>query len=195
MIIRIPNPLDLFKAKHYDHPAEREKFLNSIPKIATPEQPATPVENPMANEFVSILETIGKDAEKVGEYLLADAVKYLPFAATLAGFIFPPAVAPLDAANAVADLLQNSVASAEILLAKASLTGDVGPQKLATVLQIVTGAVTTLLATPTITADLKAVGITVNTTYITGLVNAVVAFLNLQGVVTTTAPATLPSAA
>lgn len=195
MIIRIPNPLDLFKAKHYDHPAEREKFLNSIPQIATPEQPATPVEIPMANEFVSILEAIGKDAEKVGEYLLADAVKYLPFAATLAGFIFPPAVAPLDAANAVADLLQNSVASAEILLAKASLTGDVGPQKLATVLQIVTGAVTNLLATPTITADLKAVGITVNTTYITGLVKAVVAFLNVQGVVTTTAPATLPAAA
>lgn len=184
----------LFKRKPEPRVLPKIEAL-ATPKIVTPEVPATLEGIPMANEFISILEKIGTDAEKVGEYLLADAVKYLPFAATLAGFIFPPAVAPLDAANAVADLLQNSVASAEILLAKASLTGNVGPQKLATVLQIVTGAVTSLLNTPTITADLKEAGITVNTAYITSLVNAVVAFLNVQGVVTTTGPATLPAAA
>jgi hypothetical protein len=149
--------------------------------------PAQAVEIPMANEFISILDKIGQDAKKVGNVVLADAVKYLPFATTLAGFLFPAAVAPLEGATAVADLLQNSVAEAEQKLAAASLTGDVGPQKLATVLQIVTGAVTGLLSTGTIATDLKAAGITVNTAYITNLVNAVVSFLNVQGVVVTTA--------
>jgi hypothetical protein len=137
----------------------------------------------MASEFVSILDKIEQDALKVGEVVLADAVKYLPFATTLAGFIFPAAVVPLQGANAVVDLLQNAVADAEQKLAAAGLKGDVGPQKLANVLTIVTGAVTGLLAEPTISAALAKAGITVNTGYITNLVNAVVSFLNVQGVV------------
>jgi ABC-type transport system substrate-binding protein len=142
----------------------------------------------MANVFVSILHKIGHDAVAVSDYLLTDAVKYLPLAETLAGFIFPPAVAPLAEANAAADLLQKAVAAAEIQLASAGLKGDVGPQKLATVLSIVTGAVTTLLGTPAIANDLSKAGIKVNTPYITSLVNAVVSFLSVQGVVSTTAP-------
>lgn len=146
----------------------------------------------MANEVISILEKIAHDAVSISEYLLTDAVKYLPLAETLASFIFPPAVAPLAEANAAADLLQKAVAAAEIQLASAGVKGDVGPQKLATVLTIVTGAVTTLLSTSAITAGLARAGITVSTTYITSLVNAVVSFLNVQGVVSTTA--TTPAA-
>ena len=128
---------------------------------------AKAVESTMANEFISILDKIGEEAIKVGEIVLADAVKYLPLAATLASYLFPPAVAPLQEANAVADLLQNAVADAEQKLAAAGLKGDVGPQKLANVLSIVTGAVTTMLSNATVAAALLKAGITVNTTYIT----------------------------
>ena len=152
-------------------------------KIAVPKT----MEMIMANAAVSILKKIGHDAVTIGNYLLTDAVKYLPVAETLASLIFPPAVAPLAEANAAADLLQKSVAAAEIQLASAGLKGDVGQQKLAMVLTIVTGAVTTLLGRATITADLAKAGITVNTAYVTSLVNAVVSLLNVKGVVSTAA--------
>lgn len=135
----------------------------------------------MANEFVTVLEKIGSIFEKG----LAEAVKYLPLASTIAGFIFPPSVAPLAAANTVADLLQNAIAEAEQkLAAQGNQTGS-GATKLATVLTIVTSSVTGLLSDATVSAELKKAGITVNTAYITNLVNAVVSFLNVQGVVAT----------
>lgn len=144
---------------------------------------AKAVESTMANEFVTILQKIGSIFEKG----LSEAVKYLPLASTLAGFLFPPAVAPLAAATTVADLLQNAVAEVEQKLAAQGNQTGTGAQKLATVLTIVTSSVTGLLADPTVAAELKKAGITVNTAYITNLVNAVVSFLNVQGVVTTVA--------
>lgn len=146
---------------------------------------AKAVESTMANEFVTILQKIGSIFEKG----LSEAVKYLPLASTLAGFLFPPAVAPLAAATTVADLLQNAVAEVEQKLAAQGNQNGTGAQKLATVLTIVTSSVTGLLADPTVAAELKKAGITVNTAYITNLVNAVVSFLNVQGVVTTTVAA------
>lgn len=182
MIIQL-NPFKIFQRR-----AGAAKVAPVAAAVSTPVLPesstAKAEENvPMANEFISILDKIALDAEKVGEVLLTDAVKYLPFATTLAGFIFPAAVVPLQGATAVADLLQTAVAEAEQKLAAAGLKGDVGPQKLATVLSIVTSAVTSLLGESTISAALAKVGIVVNTTYITNLVNAVVSFLNVQGVV------------
>ena len=193
---------------HYDHNVQREKLIASIqaepkaspeakvvdlPKaIAINENPlkmvensqsgrqAQPKENRMANEFVTILEKIGKDFE-LG---LAEAVKYLPAASVLASCIFPAAVAPLATASTVANLLQTAVAEAEQKLAAAGVQTGTGPQKLATVLTIVTSAVTELLAQPAIAEPLQKSGITVNSAYITNLVNAVVSFLNVQGVVT-----------
>jgi hypothetical protein len=132
----------------------------------------------MANKFVSVLETIGKDFQKG----LTEVVKFLPAATTLAGFIFPASVAPLESATVVANLLQTAISEAEQKLAAVGTQDGTGPQKLATVITLVTGAVTSLLAEPTVSAALAHEGISVDTTYITNLVNAVVAFLNIQGV-------------
>jgi uncharacterized membrane protein len=132
----------------------------------------------MSNKFVTFLDKVEADV-KVG---LADVVKYLPAASAIAGFIFPPAVAPLAAATTVAGLLQTAIADAQQKLA--GVTGS-GATKLANVLTVVTSSVTALLAEPTIAAELAKAGITVNTAYITNLVNAVVAYLNVQGVVAT----------
>jgi uncharacterized membrane protein len=142
----------------------------------------------MPNNFISVLDKIKQDAIAAGEFVLNDAVKYLPLAESAASLLFPPAVAPLEGANAVADLLQKAVAAAEIQLASAGLKGDVGPQKLEMVLNIVSSAVTSLLGAPAVQQNLGKQGITVNTTYITSLVNAVVSFLNTQGVVSTATP-------
>ena len=134
----------------------------------------------MSNKFVSILKKIGEDF-KIG---LVDVVKYLPLASELASVIFPPAVAPIDAAEVVADLISKAVAAVEQSLTAQGASSN-GPTKLATVLTIVSGAVEALLAEPTIAAELKKAGITVDAAYITELINGVVAFLNLQGVTST----------
>lgn len=149
--------------------------------LVTEDVTAKAEETAMANGFVTVLEKIGSIFGKG----LEEAVKFLPLASTLAGFLFPPAVAPLTAATTVADLLQNAVAEAEQkLAAQGNQTGS-GPQKLATVMTIVTSSVTGLLSDPTVSSELKKAGIAVNTAYITNLVNAVVSFLNVQGVVNT----------
>lgn len=142
---------------------------------------AKAVESVMSNKFVTILEKIGSVFEKG----LEEAVKFLPLATTLAGFLFPPAVAVLGPATTVADLLQKAVAEAEQKLAAQNNQTGSGATKLATVLTIVTSSVTGLLGDATVSAELKKAGITVDTTYITNLVNAVVSFLNVQGVVAT----------
>ena len=131
----------------------------------------------MINKFISILEAIGKDFEKG----LVFAVKYLPPVARLAGLIFPAAIAPMTEAISVADLLQNAVASVEQKYAAAGVQNGTGAQKSAEVLTLASSAVTSLLSAPDVEKGLAAAGITVDATYISNLVNGVVAILNLQG--------------
>jgi len=135
----------------------------------------------MSNKFISVLEAIGKDFEEG----LTVAVKYLPFATTLAALIFPPAVAPLEAATSAAGLLQNAVALVEQKYAASGVQSGTGTQKAAEVLTLTNQAVTTLLATPSVQTELTAAGITVDDAYISNLVNAVVGILNVQGVAVT----------
>jgi len=130
------------------------------------------------NKFVSILEAIGKDFEKG----LTDVVKYLPLADTVAGFLFPAAVAPLAAATSTADLLQNAISTVEQKYAASGAQSGTGVQKSAEVLTLTNSAITTMLTDPTVQKGLSAAGITVDATYVQNMINAVVGFLNLQGV-------------
>jgi t-SNARE complex subunit (syntaxin) len=63
----------------------------------------------MANEFVSVMETIGKDVKA----LWADVVKYLPAAAKLAELIFPAQTAVIASAVNSVDLIQQAVVTVE----------------------------------------------------------------------------------
>jgi hypothetical protein len=117
--------------------------------------------------FISVLQSIGKDFAKG----LSFAVQYAVPVEKLAGLIFP-AAAPL--ANGVADataLIQNAVLLVEQKYAASGVQSGTGPQKLAEVLLLSSDAVTSLLA--------KA-GIASSNDYITKLVSAVVAILNVQ---------------
>jgi hypothetical protein len=121
----------------------------------------------MANEFVSVMETIGKDVKA----LWADVVKYLPAAAKLAELIFPAQTAVIASAVNSVDLIQQAVVTVEQkFAATGNLTGT-GVQKLAQVLSIVS---------PTVTELLSAEKIPVDQAYIADIVNAVVAILNVQ---------------
>jgi len=105
--------------------------------------------------FIGFLKSIGKDFEKG----LAWAVKYAVPVEKLVGLLFPAAApAALGVADATS-LIQTGVQS------------GTGAQKLAEVLLLTEGSVTALLAQAGITAD---------TSYVTNLVNAVVAILNVQ---------------
>jgi len=124
-------------------------------------------------KLVSVMEAIGKDAQKGLVYV----VKYLPQAAALAEILFPaeaPAIAAgeMTAVNVTA-LIQSAVAEVE---AKAKLipTGMTGLQKSADVLQIVT---------QTVIAELATLKITAGTAYVQSLVNVICAILNIPATV------------
>lgn len=121
----------------------------------------------MASKFVSVMETIGKDVKAVW----ADVVKYLPAAATLAELIFPAQTAVIGSAINSVDLIQQAVATVEQKFAAAGNPVGTGAQKLAQVLSIVSPTITQLLSTEKVPVD---------TAYITDIVNAVVAILNVQ---------------
>jgi len=117
--------------------------------------------------FLGALEAIGKDFAKGLKFALTHA---LPIE-SLVALLFPataPAVAAVQSATA---LIQNAVLVVEQKFAASGAASGTGPQKLAEVLTLAEGAVTSLLAHAGIPAD---------TTYITKLVNAVVAILNAQ---------------
>lgn len=130
----------------------------------------------MANNFVSVLEQIGKDFE-IG---LTAVIKFLPLGETIAGFVFPEAVIPMELAGVIANLLQMTILEVEQKYSAAGNQNETGEQKLATVLTIVTGAVTALLAQPNVAAALVDTGIVPDAAYVARLVNGVVSFLNLQ---------------
>ena len=121
----------------------------------------------MANEFVSVMETIGKDVKS----LWADVVKYLPAAAKLAELIFPAQTAVIASAVNSVDLIQQAVVTVEQKFAAAGNPTGTGTQKLAQVLSIVSPTVTQLLSSEKVPVD---------SAYITDIVNAVVAILNVQ---------------
>lgn len=116
--------------------------------------------------FISVLSAIGKAFEKG----LLWAVKYAVPVEKLVALLFP-AAAP--AAIGVADattLIQNAVLLVEQKYAASGVQTGSGAQKLAEVLTLTEAAVTNLL---------KQEGITADTSYVTNLVNAVVAILNV----------------
>ncbi len=121
----------------------------------------------MTNKFVTVMEAVGRDALKA----LAEIVKYLPAAAGLAAEIFPAESAAITGVVNSVDLIQNAVVTVEQKMAAAKAATGTGTQKLSDVLTIVT---------PTVTQLLTAEGIKVDTTYLQGLVNAVVAILNVR---------------
>jgi uncharacterized protein YybS (DUF2232 family) len=130
-------------------------------------------------KFLSIMEAIGKDALKG----LSEVEKYLPSAAALAAIIFPGQTATISAVVTSTDLVQKAVVAVEQKMAAAGKTTGTGSQKLSDVLTIVT---------PTVTQLFAQAGLTVDQTYLTKVVNAVVAVLNVQAstVAATPAPAT-----
>lgn len=156
------NPLHLFE--------KRPKTLPKISalSIAIPEQPAKAVEvTPVANKFISVLEAIGKDFLKGLQW----AVTYAVPVEKLVALLFP-AAAPVAAGVADATtLIQNAVLLVEQKYAASGVQTGTGSQKLAEVLTLTSQAVTSLLAQTGVSAD---------TAYITSLINAVVAILNVQ---------------
>ncbi len=157
---------------------------NSVPASTPAPIPAETFAQKVAaveHKVVSIMEAIGNDFQKGLTY----TVKYLPLAATLAGFIFPAAVAPLATAETTADLLQKTITGVEQKYAASGIATGTGEQKSAEVLTLVSGAVTTLLADPAIKKGLAAANLTVDAAYLQRLITAVVSYLNVQGIVTT----------
>ncbi len=117
--------------------------------------------------FVSVLEAVGKDFAKGLKW----AVQYAVPVEKLAGLLFPAAAPVMTAVADATSLIQAAVLQVEQKFAAAGVQTGTGAQKLAEVLTLAEGAVTTLL---------KEAGINADTSYITQLVNAVVAILNVQ---------------
>jgi hypothetical protein len=117
--------------------------------------------------FVSVMETIGKGFAKGLKW----AVEYAVPVEKLVGLLFP-AAAPL--ANEVADattLIQTAVLLVEQKYAASGVQSGTGAQKLSEVMLLTEQSVAALLAKAGITAD---------STYISNVVSAVVAILNVQ---------------
>jgi hypothetical protein len=129
----------------------------------------------VTNRFVSIMEKIGQDCLKA----LSEIEKYLPAAAALAIEIFPQFAAPITGIVNSTDLIQKAIVTVETKMAAAGIANGTGAQKAADVLTIVT---------PTVTQLLTAEGLKVDTAYIQGIVNAVVAVLNVREATTMAAP-------
>jgi hypothetical protein len=131
----------------------------------------------MSNKFVSVMDAIGRDFEKG----LIEAEKYLPEAASLAAVIYPPSAAVDASVISGVGLVQKAVTVVEQKYAASGVATGSGPQKLAEVMSLTDAAVTSLLAQYGIVAD---------SAYITNLVNAVVAILNVQAAPTVSATGT-----
>lgn len=123
-------------------------------------------------KIVSALEWFGKEFAKGLTY----AVKFAIPAEALVSAIFPGAAPAAAGTVSAINLIQNAVIAVEQKYAASGVQSGTGAQKLAEVLTLTEQAVTSLLQQSGISAD---------TAYITKLVNAVVAILNVQS-----APAT-----
>jgi hypothetical protein len=125
--------------------------------------------------FVGVLQAIGKDFTKGLKW----AVTYGVPVERLVALLFP-AAAPVatELADATA-LIQNAVLLVEQKYAASGVQNGTGAQKLAEVLTLSASAVVALLG--------KA-GITATEAYVTRLINAVVAILNVQAMPAMAAP-------
>jgi len=121
----------------------------------------------LSNKFVTIMEAVRKDVSVIWNEVL----KYLPAAASLASIIFPAEASPIAGVVNSVDLIRQAVASVEQKFAAAGNPTGTGPQKLAQVLTMVS---------PTVTQLLTSEGLKVDPVYLTNIVNAVVAILNVQ---------------
>lgn len=129
------------------------------------------------NKFLGFLEAVGKDFLKG----LAWAVQYAVPVEKLVALLFPAAGPAVTIVADATTLIQNAVIMVEQKYAAAGMQNATGTQKAAEVLTLVEAAVTTIL---------KQAGITADTTYIQGLINAVVGILNVQTPPAALAPAT-----
>jgi hypothetical protein len=117
--------------------------------------------------FLGVLQVVGKDFEKGLKW----AVTYAVPVEKLVALLFPSAA---PAANGVIDateLIQNAVLTVEQKYAASGQQNGTGAQKLAEVLLLSGQAVASLLTQSGISAD---------STYVSNLVSAVVAILNVQ---------------
>jgi hypothetical protein len=117
--------------------------------------------------FVGFLDAAGRDFLKGLAYVVKIAV---PVEA-LAKLLFPQFAPAITAGVDAATLIQNAVLLVEQKFAAAGKQSGTGAQKLAEVLELSEAAVTSILAQFGMKAD---------TAYVTNLVNAVVAVLNVQ---------------
>jgi hypothetical protein len=119
--------------------------------------------------FMGLLETVGKGFEKG----LAWAVEYAVPVEKLVALLFPAAAPVVTEVADATTLIQNAVLLVEQKYAAAGVQNGTGAQKLAEVLLLTQQAVTGLLTKAGITAD---------SGYVSNLVSAVVAILNVQTV-------------
>jgi hypothetical protein len=117
--------------------------------------------------FISFLKAAGKDFAKGLGYVLKSAV---PIEA-LAKLLFPQFTPEITVGADVAALIQGAVVLVEQKFSAAGKQDGTGAQKLAEVLVLVENAVTSILTQYGVKADAG---------YVTSLVNAVVAVLNVQ---------------
>ena len=117
--------------------------------------------------FVGVLQVIGKDFAKGLQWALQYAVP----AEKLAALLFPSAAPQITAVEGVTSLIQNAVILVEQKYAASGVQNGTGTQKLAEVLTLAGSAVTELLT--------KA-GIAASPDYVSSLISAVVAILNVQ---------------
>jgi hypothetical protein len=117
--------------------------------------------------FVGVLEAIGKGFEKGLKW----AVEYAVPVEKLAGLLFPTAAPVINEVVDATSLIQSAVLLVDQKYAAAGVQSGTGAQKLAEVLVLTTQSVTSLLAKAGISAD---------SSYISNVVSAVVAILNVQ---------------
>jgi hypothetical protein len=117
--------------------------------------------------FIGVLESVGKGFEKGLQWALTYAIP----AEKLVGLLFPEALPAVTAAVDATTLIQNAVLLVEQKFAASGTQSSTGTQKLAEVVLLTQGAVTSLL---------EKAGVTVNASYLENLVTAVVSILNVQ---------------
>jgi hypothetical protein len=117
--------------------------------------------------FIGVLESVGKGFEKGLKWALTYAVPV----EKLVGLLFPEALPAVTAAVDATTLIQNAVLLVEQKFAASGTQSGTGAQKLAEVVLLTQGAVTSLL---------EKAGVTVSASYLENLVTAVVSILNVQ---------------
>ena len=117
--------------------------------------------------FISVLEAIGKGFAKGLKW----AVTYAVPVEHLVALLFPAAAPAVKELADATTLIQNAVLMVEQKYAASGAQSGTGPQKLSEVLVLTEQAVTGLLSKANIAADAA---------YISSIVSAVVAILNVQ---------------